>query len=756
MRFFLKLLFFFFLYYPSRNVFAQIQNQSAEASRLLKGLSLEEKLQLVIGIGGQAIPVKTPGAAGATAAIPRLGIESMVLADGSSGLRINPMRNNDSTHTHYTTQFPTGTLMASSWDTELLHQVGEALGDEAKKNGVDILLAPSINIQRNPLGGRNYEYYSEDPLLTGMLAAAMIRGIQSNGVGASLKHFAANNQETNRHTINELISERALREIYLKDFELAVKESSPWTVMSSYNKINNTYAPESFDLLTRILRQEWGFKGMVLTDWNGGNDIIAQQNAGNDLLMPGKRGQFETLLNAVKSGKLSLKQLDENVLHILTVYLKTPSGQRFKATVPPDLDRHAALARTTAGDGMVLLKNNDHVLPLRTRQTIALFGRSAYRATTDFTTKAFAYQKYESNLLQGLIDDGFSCDPAMVEIYHAYLKSEEKDAERPGVDMHQANAIKEPNIGDIDIESAADRADVAIISIGRTSNKGTDRKLDNDFNLSAGETTLIANISKAFHRRNKKVVVVLNICGVIETASWRDQADAILLAWQPGLEGGNATADLLLAKINPSGKLTVTFPLSYADVPSAANFPGANLSDALTVRYQEGIYVGYRYYTSFNIPVAYPFGYGLSYTQFNYTGLSVQTLSTGDIKISVSVKNTGSLPGREVVELYTRSPDKSMDKPARELKGFLKTKLLVPGASVKCMFTLSPLELASFDTASEGWLTEPGIYSIMIGDAASAKINGQFSINKAYRSGKKGNLLAPAQSPTDIKPPARN
>lgn len=749
--------------------------ENKKARTILNRLTLEEKLHIVIGINGFPLNnlqadknpgpakkgstinksgnAKALGAAGSSTPVARLNIRSMVFADGSSGLRINPIRNNDSSHTFYTTQFPSGTLLASSWDTSLVSKVGAALGNEAKSYGVDILLAPSINIQRNPLGGRNYEYYSEDPLLTGKLATSMIRGIQSNGIGASIKHFAANNQETNRHSINEIISERALREIYLKGFEIAIKESAPWTVMSSYNKINGVYASESNDLLTQLLRKEWKYKGFVVTDWYGGKDAVAQQNAGNDLLMPGKQGQYEELLAAVHSGKLTMQQLDLNVMNILKVYLKTKTYLKYVPGNSPDLQKHTALARLAASEGMVLLKNENHSLPLKSSQHIALFGISAYTATADNTTKAFYNKKYSLNLLRGLISAGYMCDITLADQYTKYLRDEELSSKLLGASVNKTHVANELLIEKSAIEAAAEKTDLAVISIGRTSNKGTDRKIENDFNLSADELAMIKNISEVFHQRHKKVLVILNICGVIETVSWRDLTDAILLSWQPGLEGGGAIADVLTGKINPSGKLTVSFPVNYQDVPSAANFPGTPASYPAEVIYQEGIYVGYRYYTTFKVPVAYPFGFGLSYTSFTYSGLQVtRSGNMGKFIVNLSVKNTGAFTGKEVAEVYISAPGKSTDKPERELKAFVKTRLLKPGQSQKCTFMILPGDLASFDTAKASWIADAGSYTARIGNAADTKLSKEFKLDNTITVEKTTNALAPVQKVNELKP----
>ena len=710
------------------------------------------------------IPEKVPGAAGRTHGIKRLGIPSITVSDGPAGIRIDPFRNNDSSKTYYATAFPVGTLLASSWDPALVHQVGEAFGTEIREYGADVILGPGANIHRNPLGGRNFEYYSEDPLVSGRMAAAIINGIQSKGVGTSIKHFVANNQETNRNSVNTIVSQRAMREIYLKGFGIAIQGSHPWTVMSSYNKLNGPYTSEDRDLLTTILKKEWGYKGLVMTDWFGGNDPVAQMNAGNDLLMPGGPQQSQAIVDAVKSGKISQAQLDANVERILHIIMLSPEFKKYKYSIAPDLKKNARVSRTAAAQGMVLLKNDDHVLPLKGKR-VALFGNISYDLIAGGTGSGNVNKAYTVSLTQGLANGGYTVDAGLKDAYETYIKGVK--AKQP----HNAMSIfmVPPPAPQLDITpdviaKEINEADAAIITIGRNAGEGADRKVQDDFTLSAAEATLIRTISEAFHSKGKKVVVVLNIGGVIETASWRDQVDGILLAWQPGLEAGNAITDVLSGKVNPSGKLASTFPVNYEDVPSAKNFPGKNLpmpegekpspmrGRPSEVTYEEGIYVGYRYFNTFDVKTAYPFGYGLSYTTFKYSDLKLSSKTfNGSVTATVTVTNKGDVAGREVVEVYVTAPSATMQKPAEELRAFGKTKTLQPDESQTLSFTLTAKDLESFDTAQSSWVAEGGSYTVKVGASSTdIKKTAKFDLPKTIVVEKVHNVLKPQVTITEL------
>ena len=718
-----------------------------------------------------------PGAAGTTHAVARLGIDHSVVADGPAGLRIAPTRP-DEANTYYATAFPIGTLLASTWDTELVTRVGKAMGNEVLEYGVDVLLGPGLNIHRNPLCGRNFEYYSEDPLVTGKMAAAMVNGVESQGVGTSIKHFAANNAETARTALDTNVSERALREIYLEGFRIAVEEAQPWTVMTSYNLINGTYAPESRDLVTTILRGDWGFQGYVMTDWGGGKDPVAQVAAGNDLIMPGRPAQRDAIVKAVQDGKLDVKLLDANVERILALLVQGPRFKGYKFSNKPDLKAHAEVARQAASEGMVLLKNAGAALPLSPEtKTVAAFGNASYDMFSGGTGSGDVNEAYTVSLAQGLERAGYTANADLASLYSSYLKLVKAGRPAPGRGFFSRyQPIAELDVPADLVSSMAALSDVAIVTIGRNAGEGRDRtNTEGDFKLTEAERRLVQQVSAAFQAKGKKAVVVLNIGGSIETASWRDQPDAILLAWQGGQEAGSAIADILSGKVNPSGKLTDTFVIDYADVPSAKTFPGTEIPGApepeqppnappgfrrpkpSTITYEDGIYVGYRYYDSFGVKPAYEFGYGLSYTSFEYANLKLSAPRFDrKLLVSVDVKNTGRVPGREVAQLYLTAPAKSLDKPAQELKGFAKTKPLGPGETQTLSFVLDARSLASFDPASSAWVAEAGRYEVKLG-ASSRDIRqtASFELGKPLVVKKESRALVPKQSIAEIKPPAR-
>lgn len=715
--------------------------------KVIAAMTTEEKVSLLIGtgmpgFGGQSAVVGStqsivPGAAGTTFPIERLGIPAVVVADGPAGLRISPTREGTES-TYYCTAFPVATLLASTWNTDLVNQVGQAMGQEVKEYGCDVLLAPALNIHRSPLCGRNFEYYSEDPYLTGKMATAMVKGVESNGVGTSIKHFAANSQETNRTAVDSRVSTRALREIYLKGFEMVVKEAQPWTVMSSYNKLNGTYTSESRDLLITILRDEWGYKGLVMTDWFGGRDAAAQIHAGNDLLMPGREDQKQAILKALENGSLAMEDVDTDVKRILELVLRSPRFAQYKYTDKPDLKGHAEVTRASATEGMILLKNEQNALPLPNKiQKIAAYGTTSYDFIAGGTGSGDVNEAYTISLVQGMENAGYKLDTELKAQYEKYMADEK--AKQPKDNNPAAVFFNHPRVGEFvpeaaDLARKAKETDIALITIGRSSGEFQDRKIEGDFDLTANEQALIKNVSEAFHKEGKKAIVILNIGGVIETASWKNYPDAILLAWQAGQEGGNSVADILSGKVNPSGKLTMTFPTSAISVPANKNFPDASKIDLKEMiasfmgggkqqsdrpnidftNYEEDIYVGYRYFDTFNVPVSYPFGYGLSYTTFDYSNMS-STDNGKSFTFTCTITNSGSKAGKEVVELYISAPGKDMAKPAKELKGFVKTNLLKPGEKQQISFTVNKTDLASFDESSNSWVVESGNYTAQVG-----------------------------------------
>ena len=744
---------------------------------IVKKMSLEDKVKIVVGKGfslpglnmgsNDNTPDKIFAVSGYTIPIAKFGIPSISMADGPSGIHRWAMTAKDSADKAYSTAWPVGTLLASSWDTTLIHKVGVAFGEEIKAYGIDFILGPGANIHRNPLGGRNFEYYSEDPLISGSSAAAIINGIQSQGVGATLKHFAANNQETNRNSVNEIISERALREIYLRNFEIAVKKSQPWAIMSSYNLVNGTYTSESNDLITKILREDWGFKGFVMTDWFGGKDAVAQIQAGNNLLMPGTPAQIKALVDAVKSGKLSEAVLDKNVEGILNVMLKTLIAKGFNYPNKTDLKAHAQVARMAAAESIILLKNNSNALPIKNGGSVALFGTHGYDLIAGGTGSGDVNKPYAITLAEGLNNAGYKVDAALEKSYKDYLNNyATKHPKKPLLKeiMNPTPFAPEYKVDGGAAGQKADASDLAILYIGRNAGEGNDRKIEDDYKLTSQEEDMITQVSGAFHAKHKPVIVVLNIGGVIDVTTFRDKVDAILLAWQPGEEGGNAIADVLSGQVNSSGKLATTFPVAYADVPSAKNFPGKEFPEKATqgmfgksipseVIYQEGIYVGYRYYNTFKVKPAYEFGFGLSYTNFSYGTLTLSSPTfNGKLTATVRITNTGKVAGKEVAELYLTAPKGQLDKPSEELKGFAKTRLLKPGQSQTLTFTLNAKDLASFNSAKSAWIADAGKYIVKIGASSEdIKLTKPFTLPKTLSVEKDHKAMAPQVAIDELK-----
>ena len=748
------------------------QLNANNVDEVIKAMTLEEKAQLLVGGGNDGFVGSgamlghqkkfVPGAAGTTVAIPRLGIPTTVQCDGPAGVHIDAHRDGDSRN-YYATGFPIGTCLASTWNTELVRKVGEAIGNETLEYGCDVVLGPGMNLHRNPLCGRNFEYYSEDPIVTGLIGTAFVLGVQSQGVGVSAKHYAVNSQESDRTRVDERLSQRALRELYLKGFEMMVRKSNPWTIMSAYNKVNGVYAQGNKDLLTDILRNDWGFKGIVETDWIGiREDLPVEQEvaAGNDLLMPGYPAQVKAIVDAVKAGKLDIKDVDRNVRRMLEYIVKTPRFKGYKYSSEPDLKAHAAITRQSSTEGMVLLKN-DGALPVRNLKTVALFGVNSYDFMSGGLGSGAVNVGYSVDMVTGLKNIGVATTPQLTEIYQNYVKYAKAKLKADKNPMMWFLDQGQPKLDEIEITERCvageePKADAAIITIGRQAGEGMDRQIDGEFNLSKIEQDMIFRVSDAFHAKGKKVIVIINSGSVMETASWRDRVDAILVAWQPGIEGGNSVADILTGKVNPSGKLTMTWPIAATDHPSTANFakeydmytyknmeswgkgviPGVDFSN-----HEEDIYVGYRYFDTFKKNVAYPFGFGMSYTTFEMGKSSVKAKGK-NIEVSVTIKNTGKVAGKQVAQVYVTAPKGAYEKPAKELKAFGKTRELKPGESQTLKMTLEKRDLASFDEANSQWKVDAGNYLFQVGTDVES-IKGTATLKVAEYTEKTSNACAP-------------
>lgn len=767
-----KLLAAFATLFLSASVMAQNGPQltSKNIDEVLKSMTLEEKVQLLVGdgnsgfigsgamLGHQSRLVE--GAAGQTVGFQKYGIPATVLTDGPAGVHINATREGTS-KTYYATGFPVGTCLASTWNPQLVYKVGQAIGNETLEYGCDVVLGPGLNIQRNPLGGRNFEYYSEDPCVTGIIGTAMVNGIQSEGVGTSPKHFAVNSQEGDRTRVDERVSQRALREIYLRGFERVVRQAQPWTVMASYNRVNGVYSQDNHDLLTTVLRDEWGFKGIVMTDWIGKRRDLpteSEVHAGDDLLMPGYPQQAQDIVAAVKNGTLDVKDVDRNARNMLEYIVKTPSFRHYKASDAPDLKAHAAITRQSSTEGMVLLKNDNNTLPIRNLKTVALFGVNSYDFLSGGLGSGAVNVPYVVDMVQGLKNIGVKTTASLTDIYEKYVPyakaklKADKNPEMWFLDQGQPK-LDEIEISDRLISNELPHADAAIITIARQAGEGMDRGAS-DFNLTDKERDMINRVSSQFHAAGKPVIVIINSGASIETASWRSLADAILVAWQPGEEGGNSVADVLTGKVCPSGHLTATWPVSIGDDPSTRNFPqqpdyynltekfdNGNLKGVNYSNHDEGIYVGYRYYDTFKKNVAYPFGYGLSYTTFEFSKLTAKK-SGDNIIVTVSVKNTGKVSGKQVAQIYVAAPKGTIEKPAKELKAFDKTALLKPGQSETLKMTIPVRDLASFDESHSQWIAEAGRYAFLVGDNVE-DIKESVRLDIPEYTEKVNNVLAP-------------
>ncbi|MDA8595684.1 glycoside hydrolase family 3 C-terminal domain-containing protein [Flavobacteriaceae bacterium] len=713
---------------------------------VLAKMTIQEKIHLLKGSGISSSLGRTdhgpgiPGAVGTIVPTPRLGLPTIYLSDGPAGLRIQPFREGTE-RSYYATAFPIATSLASTWNTSLVTEVGKDMGNEAKQYGIDVILGPGANLMRHPLTGRNFEYFSEDPLLSGKMGASMVRGIQSEGIGTSLKHFVANNQETSRNVNNVIVSERALREIYLRGFEITVKEAQPWSIMSSYNRLNGEYTSESSYLLTDVLRGDWGFEGLVMTDWYGGVDPVGQVLAGNDLIEPGTLNDWEDLIRGYESGRLSDEAIDKAASNILNLVFKTRKMDVYKYEENPDLDLHAQTTRMAAAEGMVLLKNINATLPLNQEDQIALLGVHSYNFIAGGTGSGDVNEAYTISLEQGLKNAGFALNPMAKSLYEEHFLNNEAKFEKPAGLTALFTPFTPPQISysKSEIEELAKSADVGIFTLGRNSGEGGDRKKIDDFLLSVQERELLEMASASFRKYGKKFIVVLNIGGVIETASWKEYADAILLAWQGGQEGGNSVADLIKGKVSPSGKLPMTFPVALEDHKSHKNFPSnpseVSLSDFIgkpeikpqtdqlsTVDftlYEEGVFVGYRHFDQAEIAVSYPFGHGLSYSKFQLEKPEVRKVD-GGYEIKLTVENIGRFPAKEVVQLYLGKADSAIERPKKELKAFVKSNLIAPGSSQVLILNLATEDFKIWDETKNKWGIEQGQYELHIGTSSRA------------------------------------
>ena len=642
-------------------------------------MSLEEKASLCSGLGFWH-----------TKPIERLGIPSIMMTDGPHGLRKQEKEGFGKSVP--ATCFPTAVTLASSWDRKLIEKVGSAIGEECQAEGVSIILGPGVNIKRSPLCGRNFEYYSEDPFLASEMALYYIKGVQSQGVGTSIKHFCANNQEHRRLTVNVIVDERTLREIYLASFEKAVKEGNPWTVMCAYNKVNGEYCSENAYLLSNILREEWGFEGFVVSDWGAVNDRVKGLLAGLDLQMPYDGGLGDRkIIEAVKKGELPEEVLDKAVERILRVVFKAIENRKENATY--DKKAHHKLAREVARECFVLLKNEDEILPLKKKGTIALIGAFA---------KTPRYQGMGSSHV----------NPTMLDTaYEEILNKVEGKAEILYADGYRldSDVVDEKLIAEA--KEIAKRSEVAVIFAGlpeKYESEGYDR---DHMKMPENHNRLIEEVSKV----QKNLVVVLSNGAPVEMP-WIDRVKGILETYLGGQGWGGAVADVLFGVVSPSGKLAETFPKKLSDNPSYLNFPGEDDR----VEYREGIFVGYRYYDKKEMEVLFPFGYGLSYTTFEYSDLRLDKKEMTDqdtLRVSVKVKNTGKMPGKEVVQLYVRDVESSVIRPEKELKGFEKVELN-PGEEKEVVFTLDKRAFAYYDVELKDWHVESGEYEILVGKSS--------------------------------------
>lgn len=656
--------------------------QNIDINAIIAAMTREEKVSLLSGLDFWS-----------TKSIERLGIGSFIMTDGPHGMRkqAGSSANSGFTDIIPATCFPTGAGLAATWNPDVIEKVGSSMGKEARAENVSILLGPAVNIKRSPLCGRNFEYLSEDPYLAGKLAAAHIRGIQSQGVGTSIKHFAVNNQEYFRMVVDAVLDERTLREIYLPAFEIAIKEASPWTVMCAYNQVNGTFCSENPHLLSDILRDEWNYDGVLITDWTACNDRIAGLIAGQDLEMPGNGGVNDRLVLAVlELGSLDELVVDRALEHLLKLYYRV-TANKGNAAVKADLDEHHRIARETAGESIVLLKNENETLPLAADAKIALIGTFAQKPR---------YQGGGSSHINPA-----RMDTLIEQLVSRFSNVQYANGYKADSDLTDQKLIDEAC-------SVARNADVVIVCAGLIDlyeSEGYDRK---HMRLPQSHTDLIEALSKI----HKHVVVVLSNGSPVEMP-WVHNVSAIIEAYLAGQGGAHAIAAIIAGETNPSGKLAESFPLCIEDTPCYLSFPGTRER----VEYREGVFVGYRHYDSVKRKLLFPFGHGLSYTSFEYSALTITaqkpTADSTFVSVNLTVKNSGKRTGKEVIQLYVHECTPEIPRPEQELKGFKKIEL-TPGMSKTVTFNLDFRSFAWFDESDGGWRMSGGDYEIRIGSSS--------------------------------------
>ncbi|PFM63568.1 glycosyl hydrolase [Bacillus cereus] len=654
-----------------------------DIKKIISQMTLEEKASLCSGLDFWN-----------TKGIERLGIPSIMVTDGPHGLR-KQAEGADHLGIYNSipsTCFPSAVGLASTWNKELIKQVGVALGEECQAENVGVLLGPGANIKRSPLCGRNFEYFSEDPYLSSQMAANHVKGVQSQGIGTSLKHFAANNQEHRRMSVDAIVDERTLREIYLASFEDVIKEAQPWTVMSAYNKINGEYASENNYLLNDILKDEWGFEGFVVSDWGAVNERVEGLANGLELEMPSSFGIGEKkIVDAVNVGELSVEKLDQAVERLLNIIFKAYDNQLENAVYSKD--EHHQLAREVASESMVMLQNKDSILPLKKEGTVAVIGGFA---------KQPRYQGGGSShinptKLESILEEIETVSGEKTNI----LFAQGYDLASDDIDENMMNEAKK----------VAERADTAVLFVGlpdRYESEGFDRK---HLQMPENHVQLIEAIADV----QSNIVVVLSNGAPIEMP-WIGKVKGILEGYLGGQALGGAIADILFGDANPSGKLAETFPKVLSDNPSYLNFPG----EGDKVEYKEGVFVGYRYYDTKNIEPLFPFGFGLSYTNFEYSNLTIdkkEIKDTETVSVRVNVKNTGSTAGKEIVQLYIKDVESTMSRPEKELKGFEKVALH-PGEEKTVSFTLNKRSFAYYNVELKDWHVETGEFEILVGKSS--------------------------------------